>query len=54
MYLSNHLTLAEATKSATAIRKGIHNLPPDQHLAALVNIANKKRYALKEVGSQGV
>ena len=41
MYLSNHLTLAEATKSATAIRKGIHNLPPDQHLAALVNIAIK-------------
>jgi len=41
MNLSNHLTLEEATKSATAIRKGIYNLPVDEHLAALVNTANK-------------
>lgn len=41
MKLSHHLTLGEATKSATAIRKGIHNLPADEHLAALVNTANK-------------
>ena len=41
MKLSNHLTLQEATKSATAIRKGIYNLPVDEHLAALVNTANK-------------
>ena len=39
MNLSKHLTLSEATKSATAIRRGIHNIPPDFHLAALVNIA---------------
>ena len=41
MKLSHHLTLQEATKSATAIRKGIYNLPVDEHLAALVNTANK-------------
>jgi len=41
MNLSYHLTLEEATKSATAIRKGIFNLPVDEHLAALVNTANK-------------
>ena len=41
MKLSKHLSLAEATKSATAIRRGIHNAPPDEHLAALVNIAEK-------------
>ena len=41
MNLSYHLTLEEATKSATAIRKGIYNLPADEHLAALVNTANK-------------
>jgi hypothetical protein len=41
MNLSYHLTLEEATKSATAIRKGIYNLPVDEHLAALVNTANK-------------
>jgi len=41
MNLSFHLTLEEATKSATAIRKGIYNLPVDEHLAALVNTANK-------------
>jgi hypothetical protein len=41
MNLSYHLTLEEATKSATAIRKGIFNLPVDEHLAALVNAANK-------------
>lgn len=41
MNLSEHLTLKEATKSATATRKGIHNIPADSHLAALVNIANK-------------
>ena len=41
MNLSEHLTLDEATKSNTAIRKGIYNIPPDGHLAALVNIAEK-------------
>ena len=41
MKLSHHLTLQEATKSATAIRKGIYNLPVNEHLAALVNTANK-------------
>ena len=41
MKLSKHLTLDEATKSATAIRRGIYNLPADGHLAALVNIAER-------------
>ncbi len=41
MNLSEHLTLAEAVKSNTAIRKGINNIPGDEHLSHLVNIAHK-------------
>jgi len=39
MKLSNNLTLAEATKSATAIRKEIDNTPHGDHLDNLMAIA---------------
>ena len=41
MKLSANLTLKEATKSNTAIKNGIHNIPGDRDLAALQNIAKK-------------
>lgn len=39
MNLSKNLTLAEATKSQTATRKGIDNTPTDAHLDALRAVA---------------
>jgi len=40
MMLSDNLSLAEATYSATALRKGIANEPSATHLIALKEIAN--------------
>ena len=39
MNLSDNLTLAEATSSATALRKGIANKPTQQHLLNLKEVA---------------
>ena len=39
MLLSDNLTLAEATSSATALRKGIANKPTQQHLINLKEVA---------------
>ena len=39
MKLSKNLTLAEATKSATAIKHGISNKPTGEHLSSLMAIA---------------
>ena len=39
MLLSDNLTLAEATSSATALRKGIANKPTQQHLLNLKGVA---------------
>ena len=39
MLLSDNLTLAEATSSATALRKGIANKPTQQHLLNLKEVA---------------
>jgi len=39
MNLSEHLTLEEVTKSPTAIRLGISNIPIDEHLENLKRIA---------------
>jgi hypothetical protein len=41
MKLSENLTLAEVTKSTTAIKNGISNIPSDEHLDNLVDIAQK-------------
>lgn len=41
MRLSKNLTLAEATRSDTAKRKGIDNRPTGEHLSNLITIANK-------------
>tara|TARA_S200002703_G_scaffold7107_1_gene7525 strand:+ start:3129 stop:3587 length:459 start_codon:yes stop_codon:yes gene_type:complete len=41
MKLSENLTLAEVTKSNTAIKNGINNNPSDEHLSNLVDIAEK-------------
>lgn len=41
MKLSENLTLAEATKSATAIRHGIDNTPHGDHLDNLMDTAQK-------------
>ena len=40
MMLSTNLSLAEATSSATALRKGIANTPSVTHLIALKEVAN--------------
>jgi hypothetical protein len=40
MNLSDNLSLAEATYSATALRKGIANTPSVTHLIALKEVAN--------------
>lgn len=40
MKLSENLSLAEVTKSQTAIRKGIDNLPTKEHLDNLIALAN--------------
>ncbi len=39
MNLSDNLTLAEATKSNTAIRHGINNVPTGEHLENLIETA---------------
>lgn len=39
--VSKNITLAEATKSQTATRKGIDNTPNEEQLAAMKNLANK-------------
>jgi zinc D-Ala-D-Ala carboxypeptidase len=39
MNLSDNLSLAEATRSATALRKGIANKPTQQHLLNLKEVA---------------
>lgn len=41
MKLSKYITLGEATKSDTAIRKGISNQPNPKQLKAMKNIAKK-------------
>ena len=41
MKLSKNLTLAEVTKSHTAIKYGISNKPTGEHLSNLIEIANK-------------
>jgi len=39
MNLSNNFTLAELTKSQTATRKGIHNVPVSEHVENLIHLA---------------
>jgi len=46
--LSPNLTLAEVTKSATAIRHGIDNMPSEEHYENLVAIANKVFQPIRE------
>ena len=41
MKLSKNLSLAEVTKSNTAIKYGISNQPTGEHLSNLIQIANK-------------
>ena len=41
MKISNHITLAEATKSQTAIRKGIDNTPPKEVIPNMIAVAEK-------------
>jgi len=48
MNLSKNLTLAEATKSATAIRRGIDNTPHGEHLDNLFVIANDVFQPIRE------
>lgn len=38
--VSTHITLAEATKSDTATRKGIDNIPTEEHFANMQHVAN--------------
>ena len=37
--LSPHITIAEATHSNTAKRRGIENVPTDQHLGNMLTVA---------------
>jgi len=48
MRLSKNLTLAEVTKSATAIKHGISNKPTGEHLSNLMAIAQKVFQPLRE------
>lgn len=48
MKLSENLTLAEVTKSNTAIKNGINNNPSDEHLSNLVDIAEKVFQPLRD------
>jgi hypothetical protein len=48
MKLSNNLTLAEATKSATAIKHGIDNKPTGEHLSNLIVVAQKVFQPLRD------
>lgn len=49
MNLSDHLTLAEVSKSNTATRLSIPNQPKDGHLAALVNLAENVFEPLRNI-----
>jgi hypothetical protein len=46
--LSKNLTLSEVTKSDTAIKNGINNLPTQEHYENLVAIANKIFQPIRE------
>ena len=46
--ISKHITLAEATKSNTAIKLGISNLPTEEHLANMKHIAESIFEPLRE------
>lgn len=48
MKLSNNLTLAEATKSATAIKHGIDNKPTGEHLSNLIVVAHRVFQPLRD------
>jgi zinc D-Ala-D-Ala carboxypeptidase len=41
MNISEHITLSEATKSQTAIRSGITNVPTEEHLKAMMLLTEK-------------
>lgn len=48
MNISRHITLAEAVKSQTAIRKGIENMPPPEIIPSMIEVANKCFEPLRE------
>lgn len=48
MKISNHITLAEAIKSQTAIRKGIDNNPNNEQIEAMKLVANMCFEPLRE------
>lgn len=48
MKISNHITLAEATKSQTATRKGIDNTPPKEVIPNMIAVAEKCFEPLRE------
>lgn len=48
MKISKHITLAEATKSQTAIRKGIDNMPSPNIIPNMIEVANKCFEPLRE------
>jgi zinc D-Ala-D-Ala carboxypeptidase len=48
MKLSNNLTLAEVTKSNTAIRRGIDNTPTDLHISNLQYLAEQVFQPLRD------
>ena len=48
MNISKHITLLEATKSLTAIRKGIDNTPGPKHIEAMKLVADKCFEPLRE------
>ena len=48
MKISKHITLAEATKSQTAIRKGIDNMPGPNIIPNMIEVANKCFEPLRE------
>jgi zinc D-Ala-D-Ala carboxypeptidase len=41
MMISEHISLSEATKSQEAVRKGIENIPTEEHLKAMRLVAEK-------------
>ncbi len=48
MKISNHITLAEATKSQTAIRKGIDNTPNESQIESMKLVAEMCFEPLRE------
>jgi hypothetical protein len=48
MKISNHITLAEATKSQTAIRKGIDNTPNESQIQSMKLVAEMCFEPLRE------